>query len=578
MTKKTQILLALALAILAGASAGCDSNSGSNGGDGTEPPFDTAHGDTSTSEETLDTVPDTTNDRDTENTDTDPLSTGTSADTGTGNKDTGNGDTGEKDTGTGTGNKDTGTGTGIDTDDIDTNVSIDCDVPEGYLDPPANDNGVVPSSWITFQFEGILNSNYDTDPEPGTGHINLVLRGSSLDLNEELTAYFSYQSSLAYVQGQSKPDADGNFYYVQIKITVDDLMYMDENGIKTANITESYSGTAIRLYSARVDDSGTIIKACQDARTQYEYDITNEKNRYPTEYYICNTSINFIANVGESFPIAGRARLFDDTSALAESEGMRCSCENGAGGWRNCDEGIPSAYGLMRFGFKTGLADNAYWTKYIYDDAKLWNLGRLNEEYVLAHPEGYWQEGIGFINGGLNIGPYVPPFGGTEEWLFGFGVQVPTGAVTNGLAGHRSDIGKVVLYEQSFNARDGNPEGVGFWVNTFIPDSLQTGDSVAFGPGEDQGQMFVYDDSDPYRCIIAAACGGEPVEVVRAENLSAAEGGKLELRSTPTEVNGHDTRYSVELYHPDELPASCDWNTYLEEAGQPKGVAVCPKW
>ena len=119
--------------------------------------------------------------------------------------------------------------------------------------------------------------------------------------------------------------------------------------------------------------------------------------------------------------IAGNIVLFDDAEYLKKANGMQCVCTNNAGGWRNCDSGVPDSYGLFRSKFESAQA----FTGFVFDESKLFPGGSFSQPHAETHPEGVWtlnDYSPAPFNGGLNIGAYSDEMG---TGLYRFTISIP---------------------------------------------------------------------------------------------------------------------------------------------------------
>jgi hypothetical protein len=468
-------------------------------------------------------------------------------------KDTATGaDTNPKDTGTGSNPPDSGTPSET-TTHADTDSLGLCDVPNRFLDAPKA------SSYVLFNAAGYLNDPSNDSPVAADAFIEVQYKGVSLDFSAgSALAYYSRNGQRAYFKLRSAADTKGRFYYAEAKISVFDLVAMNAQGEHQLDLYDGEAQTTTRLYEGWQDKAGNIDKLCL-------LGVPSENSTY----YACTTGIDYMSNVGEAFSMAGNVEIFDDTEYLREVEYAMCLCDNGAGSWRSCDPGIPDDYGRLRLSFRDGTTANNYFSKYVYDESKVWKGNALNIGYVSAHEAGMWRHTYSFMTGGLNILSGAAELG---PFVYGFGEPIPYGSGVIGLVSHDAATHQIIVRQQSFATLDKGAEPVGLWLVAYVPDDVRQDDIIEFGIGEGTAKLFAYDPRDPSECIQAIACNTS-ARVQRATNLTAAEGGTFELR---TEADDNGSTMSLRLAYPGENPA-CDLDTYLAQAGLPIDAAVCDK-
>jgi hypothetical protein len=435
-----------------------------------------------------------------------------------------------------------------DTDPLDL-----CDVPSDFLSAPST------SSYFVFNASGRLNSTLSSKPLAADAFIEARYKGKTLDFSGGNTvAYYSSAGQRAFFRMSSAPDQDGHFYYAEAKITIYDLASLNYSGEPLFDLYDGETQTTTRLYEGWQDAGGNIEKLCL-------LGVPGDR----AFYYACTTDITYIRNVGEPFSMAGNIEIFDDTDYLSQTEYAMCLCDNGAGSWRSCDPGIPNDYGRLRLSFRDGSTEADYFSKYVYDESKLWKDGNLDTTYVSANPKGMWRHTYSFMTGGLNILSSSSDIG---DFIYGFGVPIPYGSGVIGMVSHDLASGQIIVRQHSFSTLNEGADPVGLWLIAYVPDDVLPGEIVEFGTGNGTAKLIAYDSQDKDQCIQAIACGGY-ARVQRATNLAAAQGGTFELRS---EADENGSRMSLPLVYPGEAPA-CNMDTYLKEAGLPSDLAICDK-
>lgn len=435
-----------------------------------------------------------------------------------------------------------------DTDPVD-----QCDVPSGFLSTPST------SSYFVFNANGRLNSTFSSNPLAADAVIAARYKGKTLDFSGGSTvAYYSSTGQRAFFKMRSAADQNGHFYYAEAKISIFDLGALNAKGEQLFDLYDGETQTTTRLYEGWQDAGGNIEKLCL-------LGVPGDR----AFYYACTTEITYFKNIGEPFSMAGNIEIFDNTDYLSKTEYAMCLCDNGAGSWRSCDPGIPADYGRLRLSFRDGPTEADYFSKYVYDESKLWKDGNLDTTYVSANPSGMWRHTYSFMTGGLNILSSSSDIG---DFIYGFGVPIPYGSGVIGMVSHDLASEQIIVRQHAFSTLNEGADPVGLWLIAYVPDDVVQGDIVEFGTGKDTAKLIAYDSQDKNQCIQAIACGGY-ARVQRATNLASAQGGTFELRSEEDE-NG--SRMSLPLVYPGETSA-CKIDTYLKEAGLSSDLAICDK-
>ncbi len=454
--------------------------------------------------------------------------------------------------------------------DQDAAVDIDpvlpgCTIPTDFLKPFEGK-----PSQAAFVFSGVIQDAASSQIIEGEGQINVTYKGENIDAGSEYQrAYFMYGNGstvdhrvvtkwLGYADKEK-----GYVYYVEAKLGLTDIA--DAAAAKTHIITmaDSSTDTTLKVYKGWTSPSGDLIKLCLQGVP------TGQDNE--GAFYVCDTSYtypDFLDEKEDSITFAGNLVLFDDTEVLKKNNNMLCVCSNGAGAWRNCDEGVPDSYGLMRAKLAATPEGSGTYRGYLYDEAKLFHDGKIDTAYAQKHPEGIWQDynyALPPFSGGLNIAGFSDEMG---ERLFGFGITIPPkGYKTIALLSKMNDTGKILLRQQSFFQDESKPSHL--WINAYLPIPAALG-NIAFGSGSGKIQAFVYDAK--VQCVLAIACGGE-VTITKAEKLAQSEGGVLEF-SSPLVDN---SRYGIALYYPGDLTTECNYEQYSLDAGLDSPAEICPK-
>ncbi|MFO7736369.1 MAG: hypothetical protein R6W70_09185, partial [bacterium] len=265
-------------------------------------------------------------------------------------------------------------------------------------------------SYMTFSFRGEINYN-DSNPESGEGTFKTKLRGNYINVGEEMHTAYLGKAYKIYIKTMGFADKDkGIINYSEISLDFQDILDAKEGGYNFLDISETDINTNIKLYRGLVDSEGNIKKLCLEAVPTGEADSGG--------FYLCETDYSyedFNDDEPQHIDINGNVVLFDDSEYLGKLNGMRCVCDNGAGSWRNCDEGVPDSYGLLRAKIEAVPSEYGNYDGYVFDEAKLFPEGDFNQKHAEEHPEGIWMEhdySPPPLNGGLNIGSYSEEMGG----------------------------------------------------------------------------------------------------------------------------------------------------------------------
>jgi hypothetical protein len=485
------------------------------------------------------------------------------------------GNTGESgDTGD-TGNSgNTGDSENNETDDFDYDQDLDndedydgdvepgtagCDVPENIMIPFENEN-----SYMMFSFNGLINDRSDDNPQSGEGTFRTRLRGNYINVGADMhiaylgNAYKIFITTMGIVNEEK-----GIINYSEIGIDFNDILDANAGGYNFLDISESEIDTNIKLYRGLIDNEGNIKKLCLEAVP------TGAENS--GGFYLCDTDHTYMSlndDAPDYLRIAGNVILFDDADYLKDAAGMQCVCDNGAGGWRNCDEGVPDSYGLFRSKIESVPPQHGNYTGYIFDESKLFPGGNFDQDHAETHPEGIWMEhnySPPPINGGLNIGSYTEEMG---DGLYRFRVSIPPADSRSiGLLSRDSSKNMIIYRQQSF-AHDLVTK-TKYWVNAYFPDYLKKDDKITAGGKSEDVKIVAYNSTS--NCVIAIGCDGHLL-VTEAVGLTETEGGKL---SFETELSDN-TKYNIYLYHPAQAPSSCSIGSYFSNIGL-EGVEFCEK-
>lgn len=445
-------------------------------------------------------------------------------------------------------------------EDYDSEVDHDesgCDIPE-YMKETYD-----AESYMTFSFRGRI--NYDeSNPEHGEGSFKTKLRGDYINIGEEIhTAYLGTAYKI-YIETMGFADEDkGIINYSEISIDFQDILDAEEGGYNFLDISETGINTNIKLYRGLVDSKGGIKKLCLEAVPTGEADSGG--------FYLCETDysyMDFNDDESEYIDVTGNVVLFDDSEYLERVNGMRCVCDNGVGGWRNCEEGVPSSYGLLRSKIESVPSKYGNYEGYVFDESKLFPEGNFNQKYAEEHSEGIWREhnySPPPLNGGLNIGSYSEEMG---DGLYRFKIPIPPSESRSiGLLSKDSSKNMIIYRQQSFE-HDLETE-TKYWLNAYFPDSINEGDKITAGGKPENVKIIAYESKDS--CVIAVGCGGHLL-ITEAVGIKESEGGILAFE---TEISDN-TKYNLFMYHPDEAPESCYIENYFSDMGF-EDIKYCEK-